>query len=92
MRFVFLSLLLSACAAQGTGPVLPLQDHCNGAAYADLIGQPATALETVLILAPVRVVRPGMAVTGVAVTMDYLENRINFHISETDTITRISCG
>ena len=84
-------LLLSACA-QIPGPVLPpvapvTQDTCNAARYATLIGQDATALERVLLMGPVRVIRPDMAVT-----MDYSAARINFAVDAGNRITGITCG
>ena len=63
------------------------QDTCGAAPYARLIGQDATALERELILRQVRVIRPGMAVT-----MDFRPERINFDIDENDRIARIFCG
>lgn len=84
-------LLLAACA-QTPGPVLPpvtpiAEDTCNAAQYSDLIGQDATALERVLLMGPVRVIRPDMAVT-----MDYSAARINFAIDAGNRITGITCG
>jgi hypothetical protein len=91
-------LALAACAPQGpgtpgaappAGPALPDPgaDSCGAAARAALIGQPATALERVYILGPVRVIRPGDAVT-----MDFVERRINFDLDAADRIVRIFCG
>ena len=87
MKRLFSLLLCAACA-----PALPPMpeepdDTCNAAAYAGLIGQRDTALERVLILAPVRIVRP-----NTAVTMDFLAERINFIIDEADNIVAIQCG
>ena len=84
-------LLLSACA-QPPVPALPpgvpvAEDTCNAAKYANLIGQDATALERVLLMGPVRVIRPNMGVT-----MDYSATRINFAIDEGNRITGITCG
>ncbi|MDR9426906.1 MAG: I78 family peptidase inhibitor [Salibaculum sp.] len=62
-------------------------DSCGARAHAGLIGQDATALERVLIMGPVRVIRP-----GTAVTMDHRPDRINFMVSEAERITRIYCG
>ncbi|QQA45060.1 I78 family peptidase inhibitor [Pelagovum pacificum] len=104
MRFApgLLCLALAACGgvpvsevptpgapAAGTGPAVPApeDDSCGAAPYARLVGQPATALERELIMDEVRVIRPGMAVT-----MDYRANRINFEIGETGGIVRIYCG
>ena len=54
---------------------------------AALIGQDATALERVLIMGKVRVLRPGQAMT-----MDYWPDRINFMIDGDNRIERITCG
>ena len=72
-----------------SGPALPplAQDTCKANDYANLIGQDATALERVLILDQVRVIRPGDAVT-----MDYRAERINFNVSAGNRITSISCS
>ena len=87
MKRLFVLLLCAACTP--SAPPVPegVNDTCNAAAYAGLIGQRDTALERVLILAPVRVVRP-----NTAVTMDFLADRINFIIDEANTIARIQCG
>ncbi len=82
--------ILSACTGGETPtPLLPptIEDTCNAARYGDLIGQDATALEKVLILGMVRVVRPGDMVT-----MDFQPERINFGIGIDNRITDISCG
>jgi hypothetical protein len=89
---------LSACAATepaapqtGTpaGPALPAPgaDTCGATARAGLIGQPATALERVYILGPVRLIRPNDAITK-----DELAGRINFGLDAFDRIVTISCG
>lgn len=89
-----LLLVLAACATQVPAPApvenpLPvgLDDTCDAAPYGALIGQPATALERVLLLGQVRIIRPGSVVT-----QDYRTARINFHIGADETIQRISCG
>lgn len=71
------------------GPALPAptQDTCNAAQYASLIGQDATALERVLLLGQVRVIRPGQAVT-----MDFRPERINFNIGPDNRIKTINCS
>ena len=86
-------LLCAACAplappsAVPPGPALPVDDSCGATPYGYLIGEPATALERVLILRPVRVLRPGDAMT-----MDFNPERMNFLIDEGDRIARITCG
>ena len=93
-----LSIAVLLCALAACDPVpepapLPTpvppaaQDTCTAAPYAALVGQDATALERELIMRPVRVIRPGMAVT-----MDYRPNRLNFEVGPGGRITRIYCG
>jgi len=65
----------------------PDADSCNVRQYASLIGQDATALEKVLILGQVRLIRP-----GTAVTQDYRPERVNFYITADDLVGRIACG
>ncbi len=71
------------------GPALPAaqDDTCNARAYAGLVGQDATALERVMILDQVRIIRP-----GTMVTMDFRPERINFQIDDRNQIERIYCS
>ena len=93
-RFLYLlpvALLVACDAPSPTTPIRPTlpapdEDTCGAAAYADLIGQDATALETVLIMRPVRVIRP-----GTAITMDFRQDRLNFQIDWANTIASIGC-
>ncbi len=95
-----LPLALAACdpasvAPGGPGsepPILPAlpppdQDTCDANRYVSQIGQPATSLERLMILGPVRVIRP-----DTAVTMDFREDRINFYVDGSGLITNILCG
>jgi len=81
--------LLAACTAPVVLDPLPqgLDDTCGAAEQAALIGQDVTALERVLLLGQVRVIRP-----GTVVTQDYRPERINFMIGQDDRITQITCG
>lgn len=96
MKFLYLIAplaLLAACATPlpqvPEGPALPpvAQDTCNANQYGNLIGQDATALEDVLIMRQVRVIRPGQAVT-----MDFRPERINFNIGADNRISTIACS
>jgi uncharacterized lipoprotein YmbA len=88
MRHLILVLFLAACASTQAPPATPsLPDTCGVGAYTYLIGQPATALERVLIMQEVRIIRP-----WTMVTMDYRAGRINFKISDQDMIADVSCG
>lgn len=77
------------CAACAAPPTLPPEqyDTCGATQRAALIGQDATALEKVLILGMVRVIRPDDMVTR-----DYRQERINFIIGRDEKITAINCG
>jgi hypothetical protein len=71
------------------GPVPP-QDGVNACGALDLqylVGQPASVLETMRFSQPVRVIRPGMAVT-----MDYSAARLNFAVDRSGYISRVYCG
>ncbi|EBA12042.1 I78 family peptidase inhibitor [Roseobacter sp. CCS2] len=87
MKRIIALIALAGCTA--TEPPLPpqLDDTCGARDYADLIGQDATALERVLLLGPVRVIRPGDMVT-----MDFRPDRVNFKIDENETIQGVDCG
>lgn len=88
-----LCLPMWACApAQAPAPVPPAPvppagaDTCDGRRHAGLVGQPDTALERVLILGQVRVLRPGTA-PGPA-----RPERLTFVIGPEARIARISCS
>ncbi|MCF2871710.1 hypothetical protein L0664_11590 [Octadecabacter sp. G9-8] len=89
--FVFLAACGGAFPSSDTSsdPVLPsiAEDTCNANQYASLVGQDVTALERVMILDQVRVIRPGQAVT-----MDFRPERINFNIGQDSRITSINCS
>jgi hypothetical protein len=86
---------LAACSTRPSftplAPVDPVPvgvaDTCGAAPYGYLIGQDATALERVLILRQVRVIRPSDAVTE-----DFRPVRINFNIGADESIRTITCG
>ena len=96
MRRFTCILLFAALAACGAPLVTPLEmnqvpvgldDTCEAAPLANLIGQDATALERTLRMGLVRVIRPGDMVT-----QDYRPERINFIIAPDNTIRQITCG
>lgn len=72
-----------------TAPPVPVAgaDTCNAGRHVNLVGQDATALERVLIMGPVRVIRPGQPVT-----MDFRPDRINFNIGTDNRIVSVSCN
>ncbi|NCO87720.1 MAG: hypothetical protein GW886_13925 [Rhodobacterales bacterium] len=89
------ALLLAGCADAPAPRATPAQppspagaaDTCGAGPYAALVGAEATALERVLIMRELRVIRPGMPVTA-----DLRANRLNFEIDRADRIARIYCG
>jgi hypothetical protein len=85
MRYLIIFLLLTACGGTIQRPDAP--DTCGAPLYADLIGQDTRALERVLILRMVRVIRPTDAVT-----MDFRQERINFIVNDDEVIVDIRCG
>ena len=88
MRTMIPLLFLAACATTQPIPDAPsLPDTCGATDYVFLVGQPATALERVLIMDVVRIIRP-----ETMVTMDYRANRINFMISDQEMISDVTCG
>lgn len=88
-----LPVMLAACApglpdAPAVAPVIaamPQTDTCGAAPHAGLVGQPATALERVLILRPVRLIRGAEPAAT-------LPGRIGFRIDTAERIVGIACG
>jgi hypothetical protein len=94
MRTVWLApCVLAACGGIAAPPApavvspMPAVDTCGAAPYAAVIGQSATALERVLIMRPLRVLRPTDPVT-----LDLNPTRINFIIDGAEAISAITCG
>jgi len=82
-------LLLAACVTEGgpgAGPA-PGTGDCGAAGLQQLVGQPASTLETMRFSQPLRVINPGQMVT-----MDYIEARLNISVDEAGRISRVSCG
>ncbi len=65
----------------------PGDDACGASAYQDLVGQDARLLAAMTFPAPMRVIRPGEAVT-----MDFAPNRLNVEVDEQERISRVYCG
>ncbi|MFO7804953.1 MAG: I78 family peptidase inhibitor [Paracoccaceae bacterium] len=103
MRLAFAApLLLAACVStpppsgvsdsasplpqSGTYPT-GVENSCDGERFGQLVGRDATALERVLIMGQVRIIRPGMVVA-----QDFRPERINFEIGTDERIARITCG
>jgi hypothetical protein len=96
MKKLILLMALAACSPPApSAPQPPVQDAlpsglgdtCNAVRYHTLLNQDATALERILILGQVRIIRP-----GTITTQDYLPERMNFHVGTDGKIAKISCG
>lgn len=85
-----LALTLAACVggakAPPPAPDRNIADACGAAELQDMVGQSRDVLATMKFAVPVRVIEPGMAVT-----MDFQPNRLNFTIAEDGTIASITC-
>ncbi len=82
-------LLLASCTPDvQPGPVPPpgQTTQCGAAELQDLVGQPATVLETMRFAPPTRIIRPGQPVTA-----DYREDRLNIEIDGAGRISRVYC-
>ncbi len=87
---LMLAVLLTACVAPAPQPIpdpMPPITACGAGALQDLIGRNAAVLQTMRFAGPLRVIRPGMAVT-----MDYSPDRLNIEVDAREIITRVSCG
>ena len=82
-----------AAVAEQTPPVTPppsdpaLEDTCNKAQYAALIGKPATDAGVPPASATVRIIKPGDQVT-----MDFSATRLNIDLDDAGVITTLRCG
>ena len=70
-------------------PVLPspADDTCGASGLVSYIGQDASVLDAARVANPIRVIRPGDAVT-----MDFNAQRLNFELDELGEVERIRCG
>ena len=95
MRKMVLLILtpLAACGtAEPVGPVPAPVDACAPATLGQFTGQPATselgaAMQRATGKTALRWVRPGMAVT-----MDYREDRLTVYLDAAGRVERASCG
>ena len=82
--------LLAACVQAAPAPEhKPTYEgkSCGADGYQNLIGQSANLLAAMTFPAPMRVIRPGMAVT-----MDYSEDRLNITVDKKNRISDVYCG
>ncbi len=82
-----LALLLPFAFAACVEEAAPPAGTCGAPDLQDLVGQSETVLQTMKFGTPVRIIHPGMAVT-----MDYREDRLNIEINEAGKISRVTCG
>ena len=90
------AMLLAACIPDSGGKpgqpgetvaTPPAEDACGATGLQNLLGQPASSLDSMRFSQPLRVIRPGMAVT-----MDFSAERLNIDIDQNEKISRITCG
>lgn len=79
-------LLLAACVEPMPAPS-PSTDACGASELQYLVGQPGVVLDGMRFSQDVRVIQYGMAVT-----MDYRADRLNFWLDRRDVIERVVCG
>ena len=96
MKKLIVLLALAACTTTpkqsmqtpiGTRLPSAMEDTCGAKRYHTLLDQDATALERILILGQVRIVRP-----GTILTQDFRPQRMNFHVGDNGKVIQISCG
>jgi len=84
--------VLAACATpqpadpQIDTPVLG-EGGCDAEMLGYLVGQQIGEIDTTTLPQPMRIIRPGMAVT-----MDYRTDRMNIELDEHDRVLRVYCG
>ena len=87
MRFVILALLALAACEEPRQPIGNASNECGAQGYQNLIGQSADIFASMTFPAPMRIIKPGMAVT-----MDYSPNRLNAELDAQNRIVRFWCG
>jgi hypothetical protein len=83
------ALVLAACEpmAETPEPVPAEEDACGASGLQDLVGQDVSVVAAMTFLAPMRIIRPGEAVT-----MDFNPARLNVELDAADVIVRVYCG
>ena len=80
--------LVQACTELPTMPETnPAPGDCGAENFQHLIGQTYALSNMTQLPQPLRIIRPGMAVT-----MDYSAQRMNVDLDRADVMTRIYCG
>jgi len=78
---------VAGCDGQQVQDMDPQMDACQAPTYQGLVGRPESALAGVLFAVPVRVIRPGEAVT-----QDFSQSRVNISIDAAGRIAGVACG
>ncbi|MCU0828067.1 MAG: I78 family peptidase inhibitor [Tabrizicola sp.] len=78
--------VLAGCVVTTPAPIEPT-DACGASAYQYLVGKPGVMLDGMRFSQDVRVIQYGMAVT-----MDYRADRLNFRLDRRDVIEQVACG
>ena len=93
IRLLPVALLLGACAARPSPQAIGSTGHvCKADGLDDLIGKPGSSDLAAEALkrsgaATLRWIQPGMAVT-----MDFRQDRLDIHLDDKNAVTRITCG
>jgi hypothetical protein len=80
-------ILLAACVQDAANPPDPPGASCSAESLQHLVGQPESAFDPGGLDEPIRIIRPGDAVT-----MDFSLQRLNVEIGADGRITAIRCG
>ena len=81
-------LTLVACVEGAVPPpASPTEDTCGAAAFQDLVGQDVSPVFATTFTTPIRVIRPGEAVT-----MDFSAERLNFRVDGDEVVQSVTCG
>lgn len=92
LGFLFITLVTACHMVTTEKPVAKTQPNtvettCKSGEYTYLIGRNKSALDSITLPEPTRILHPGMAMT-----MDYLEGRLNFYLDKKGKIMKLSCG